>query len=180
MAFLWMAFYGWAVAAAVLGLYAFSLPGLDLSLLIPSACIFSAVAGIWAVDFGITLGRKVRISRAGMTRRLAFPLVVVVCLALQALDVPRTVRFNLSRAELQAAATRDASGDRLPGWIGLMPVNGMWRDPDGTTTFWLSGDENILGYPCGLIYAPRGEPSQKVGQLGRQIADGWWRWCEND
>jgi hypothetical protein len=177
--FLWSAYCVCSVAAAGFGLYAFSLPGLDPALLIASAGIGSAVTLIWAIEFGLALGRKARISQLEMTRWVAFPLVAAVCLAMVALDVPRTIRFNLSRAELEAAAAK-TNGDSLPGWIGLMPVDGIWRDPDGTTTFWLTGDQSLIGYPCGLTYAPRGEPPQHGGQLGRKIADGWWVWCEND
>jgi hypothetical protein len=149
-------------------------------LLITSAGFCWAVVLIWSPGFGRALARKAHVSRLGMTRWVAFPVVMAICLTLVALHVPQTVRFNLSRAELQAAATRDAGGTHLPGWIGLMPVDAVFRDEDGTTTFWLSGDDNLVGFPCGLIYVPRGDPPQGRGDLGRQVADHWWTWCEND
>jgi len=177
---LWSGFWALSVVAAGIGLYGFSLPGLNPALLIASGGICSAIFLVWALEFGWALAGKVSISRLAMIRWVAFPIAVALCLAMVALDIPGTVRFNLSRAELEAAANGNADGRGLPGWIGLMPVDGLWRDPDGSTTFWLTGDENLIGYPCGLTYVPGGEPSAHGGQLGRKIADGWWVWCEND
>jgi hypothetical protein len=88
------------------------------------------------------------------------------------------VRFELSRSALDAAAARVEAGNPPgPGWIGLMPVESVRTEADGSTLFVVSQIRPPLGGVCGLAHNDVREPFDPNGSVAR-IADGWWIWCD--
>lgn len=99
-----------------------------------------------------------------------------VCLALITVSAPVTARFDLSQPALQQAATRAQTGDTAGGgWIGLMPVESVRREADGTIVFVVS-QVRPGGGSGGLVYNGRLDPPL-VDPLGLQLAAGWWTFC---
>ena len=107
---------------------------------------------------------------------LGMAVLGLICLALITLGVPMTSRFDLSRSALEQAAARAEAGDRAAsGWIGLMPVESISREADGTTIFVVS-QVRPDGGSCGFVYNRLLVPPP-LDSLGRQLADGWWAFC---
>jgi hypothetical protein len=133
----------------------------------PTSCLF--VAASW-LDKNRSALRRTRAGWLGMAA-LGFSL-----LALIVLDVPTAARFDLSRPALDQAAARAEAGDRVdPGWIGLMPVESIRRQTDGTIVFVVT-QFRLGGGSCGLAHNGQREPS--AADRGRRMADGWWIWCD--
>ena len=139
-----------------------------------------AVGLILAVGFTRVVGQG-EPTGLGMAKWLVVPAMIVSSLALIALDVPMTVRFEMSRAALEQSATQSGLGDGSVsglGWIGLEPIDSIWREADGTVVFVVSQEQDFLGDPCGLAYNPDARPDQTEGHAGRELGHGWWTWCE--
>jgi hypothetical protein len=138
-------------------------------------CVAIGIA--WAGGF-VVAGRHthVRMSNRSLARWLGIPMLGLACLGLILSGLPAIVRFNLSRALLEQAAVSVDPSQHPVGWIGLEPINDIWSQADGTVIFQIP-HAGYLG-SCGLAYNPQREPIHENYELGDQLADGWWTWCE--
>ena len=176
----WPTFY--VVSALVLGygVYAASLPGLDLTVIGQISVGLLVIGAIWTLGIAVASPRPPQVWTArDYARWLAVPFAAFVSPSLVLAQVPFAVRFNLSRAELERTASRvETTLDAGHRWVGLMPVDAIEEARDGTVIFLISGDEDLAGDPCGIAYNPRHMPNEDGGTPGRQITNGWWSWCE--
>jgi hypothetical protein len=175
---LWPLFYAATVVALGVGLNGASLPVWDVDPLFYSFWLCIAIGLTWSVAFGVAERRAwAGMSKPSRARWLGIPILGLACLALILTGLPGTVRFQLSRGALEQAAVRAGPGQySAPGWIGLEPIEEVWSQADGTVIFQIP-HAGYLG-SCGLAYNPQRQPSHEGYELGDQVADGWWTWCE--
>jgi hypothetical protein len=172
--FLWPTVYLITVGCLGAGLYATSLPGWDMGLAAVAFVACITIAGLWAVAFAIVADRG-RMPGTTLVRWVGIPVIGYLCLGLAFLNVPGTVRFELSRPAMERTAQSTEGVNDKPGWIGLMPVSEVRHDPDGTTIFVV---DNSSGWSaCGFAYNPDRTPTDEADGLGGRIADAWWNWC---
>ena len=172
---LWPAIYLVTVCCLAVGLYATSLPGWDLGLATLAFVACTTIAGFWAVAFA-TVADRGRMPRLTLFRWIGIPVLGCMSLSLAFLNLPGTMRFELSRPAMERAAATARMSKIEPGWIGLMPVGEVRHDTDGTTIFLVG---NTSGWsPCGFAYNPDRTPSDEADGLGGRIDDHWWAWCE--
>jgi hypothetical protein len=173
---LWPAVYLITIGCLAAGLYATSLPGWDIGLALLSYAGCSVIAGFWVYSFTTVAGRsRGRMRNRTLARWLGIPVFGYLSLALVFLNVPGTVRFDLSRQALEAAALQTEGSRAQSGWIGLMPVDEIRRDSDGTTIFLIQ--DGGFG-SCGLAFNPYRTPTDDAAGLSGRVADDWWTWCE--
>ncbi len=176
---LWPAIYLITTCSVAIGLYATSQPGWDLGLALVAGVACWTISAMWVFSFVSVVARLVhRMSNATLARWIGIPLLGYVSLALVFFDVPATVRFDLSRPAMEQAADDLKAGDSpQPGWIGLMHIDGLRLDADGTTILTVQSFVRGGAY-CGFAYNPERTPIEGTYVLGRRLADGWWTWCD--
>jgi hypothetical protein len=176
---LWPAIYVVTAASLLLGLYSTSLPGWDFALGLVAFALCVTIAGFWAFSFCTTASRSPgRMPNRVLLRWIGIPLAGVITIGLAFFNVPGTLRFDLSRQALEnAAATRLHSGPMYgQGWVGLMPIDEIRLDADGTVIFVVNSNGMFGG--CGYAYNPKASPAEDGAGLVDHIAPGWWTWCE--
>jgi hypothetical protein len=176
---LWPAIYFVTVGSLLLGLYSTSVPNWYFGLAFLTFVTCVAIAGFWAYGFGTTINNaRGRLPARVLLRWVGIPVAGYLSIALVFFNVPATVRFDLSRQAMEnAAAVRLYSGSVYgAGWIGLMPVDEVRLDEDGTVIFIVNSDGLFGG--CGYAYNPKASPTDDGAGLTGQIAPGWWTWCE--
>jgi hypothetical protein len=164
-----------AVVVAALALVGTSLPGdllIDVMAFVTIATLCAALVVLAIVD------RRSASRRRTAAGWLAMAAVGVLCLAMIALGVPVATRFAASRSALDRAAARSEAGEAVGGgWIGFMPVRSVRSVVDGTTIFVVNSVGPSLGQKCGLAHNSHHALEDTDGAL-RQIAEGWWTWCD--
>lgn len=176
---LWPAIYFVTVLSLLLGLYSTSVPGWYLGLVFVAYVVCVAIAGLWAFSFAATINNAPgRLPDRVILRWIGIPLMGYLSLALVFFNVPATARFDLSRSAMEkAAAVRLYSGSVYgQGWIGLMPVDEVRLDEDGSVIFIVNSGGSFGG--CGYAYNPKGSPTDEWAGISGQVAAGWWTWCE--
>jgi len=175
---LWPLFYAVTVVTLSVGLNGASLPVWDVVPIFWAFWFCVAIGIAWTGGFMVAARHThVRMSNRTLARWLGIPVLGLACLALSLSGLPASTRFNLSRTALEQAAVRvEPGGHVAPGWIGLEPIEEVWSQADGTVIFQIP-HAGYLG-SCGLAYNPQRQPSHEGYELGDQVADGWWTWCE--
>ena len=103
-------------------------------------------------------------------------LLAIVALALDVEDVPRQVRFSLSKESLERAAQAPKSTLPVPRWIGLYHVHGIHAGSHGGTVFEMG--ECGMFATCTLVYEPAGDTNSVRGH--KWLPDEHWSWLEED
>ena len=174
---MWPVFYGVTVVALSVGLYGASLPVWDVVPIFYAFWFCVAIGIAWAGGF-VVAGHHthVRMSNRSLARWLGIPMLGLACLGLILSGLPAIVRFDLSRLSLVQAAVSVNRSQHTAGWIGLEPITDIWSQADGRVIFQIP-HAGYLG-SCGLAYNPQRQPIHENYELGDQLADGWWTWCE--
>jgi hypothetical protein len=172
---LWPLAYLVTAVVFCLGVAAASLPGVNLGELFTAFLAGTIVAAVWVLCFlAAALNTRVRMSRRALARWLGIPVLGAICLALMLSGIPATVRFELSRAELDKAAARAESGQSVePGWIGLIPIDSI--ESQGSETWFVVPGSGGFG-PCALVH--QAGTAQTVGRSVQNFGGGWWLACD--
>lgn len=166
-----------AVANALLMLWACSYPGGAVFTFFGSLCLWLLIGGWWAVRFLMLMQSIVRSRedayefRHGWKGWFVAPGVVVLTLALLLVRAPLLLRFGLSRGAFERAAAAQLRGDRVAphSWIGLYGVRFTGKD-DGRVYFTTGGwifDED------GFVFAPDGPPPNAWPLSTRPLGGAW-------
>jgi hypothetical protein len=173
-------FYLIALAVVAIGLYDSSIPGgIGVG---PAIWLAGGLmALIWIVAFIICAGEsRLSVGKKAWARWIGIPMLGVLFVGLVSANVPTSLRFQMSRADLdRAAASARAGNVPSAGWIGLLPVDEVVVSDGGAVTFRTSGNSR-----CGLVSVPgRMQTWQQAGDTGYvidQLSTNWWTWCEGE
>jgi hypothetical protein len=113
------------------------------------------------------------------TALLGMALVVMLTVVLVGLDVPLRLRFEASRASLDALAeqlTAEDAPDRIPDMaVGLFDAEKIERVPGGFR--FLVNDTGFLD-SGGFAYSPIGAPPNFGSDSYERFRGPWWIWIE--
>jgi hypothetical protein len=169
------------VAFAVLTLWAVSIPGTYFLLLIFLPMFWAVLGIVWLVAGLRTIYRTG--FRGTLVNRWLIGTVVVALLTAGAIaaDVPLRVRFEASRAAMDAIGPRLAAAaapQELPDqWIGLFDAERIERF-EGGFRFLVKGSGFLD--PVGFAYSPDRSPPNIGGEDRYEpFEGGWWIWTES-
>lgn len=144
--------------------------------------VWVLMAAIWFLRFvGAAWTERLRFSRRHWARWLIVPVVMGLVFALTRYDVPFDVRLAASRGAMdQVAAEVMAGGSTDRTWVGLYPVQGVERIPNGIR-FLI--DDSGLGR-MGFVYSTASQPASLDDSplwccdSYEPIGGGWWIWTQ--
>ncbi|SCL51298.1 hypothetical protein [Micromonospora chersina] len=178
----WWALHAVVSLAAACLLWAFSVPGFSLLLVLcalPLLCLAGAAWAVWVVTFGVR--------RQWSWSFLPAPMIVVLALALLGTGAPLQARWAMSRSAFDrvvatvpttGAVDGDWSSVPVPSRIGSYLIMSAYRVPGGVVFYEVNGS---MTDDAGFAYLPDGptpdlETPDFESPVFKHLGGAWYSW----